>query len=159
MPPRPSAASAAPWKSIRVSSAARADRPGTARAAVSSATATSGTFSRKIQRHDAVSMICPPTSGPTSTPMPPNAVHEPIAAPRSSLGKTATMMASAAGVSIAPATPWRARAAISTSTVGASAQSTEAAPNQVTPVTKMRRSPRRSVSDPASRISALSVSR
>ena len=42
--------------------------------------------------------------------MPLQAVHEPIAAPRSDSGKTATMIASDAGVSSAPETPCSARA-------------------------------------------------
>ncbi len=37
--------------------------------------------------------------------MPPQAVQRPIAPPRSAVGNTATMMASAAGVSSAPETP------------------------------------------------------
>jgi hypothetical protein len=43
--------------------------------------------------------------------------------------------------------------------LGAIAQSKEPTPKPATPATKMRRSPSRSVSEPASRISALSVSR
>ena len=66
---------------------------------------TSGTLIKKIQRHEAESTIWPPINGPARIPMPPQAVHLPIAAPRSSLGKTATMMARAAGVSSAPETP------------------------------------------------------
>ncbi len=69
------------------------------------ATITSGTLIKKIQRHDAESTIWPPIRGPARMPIPPHAVHLPIAAPRSSLGNTATMMASAAGVSSAPETP------------------------------------------------------
>ena len=56
--------------------------------------------------------------------MPDHAVHEPIAAPRSSGGKVATITASALGVSSAPNTPCSARPATSTSIVGASAQTT-----------------------------------
>ena len=55
--------------------------------------------------------------------MPAHAVHEPIAAPRSSGGKVATITASALGVSSAPKTPCSARPATSTSIVGASAHS------------------------------------
>ena len=57
--------------------------------------------------------------------MPDQAVHEPIAAPRSAAGKVAMMTASALGVSSAPNTPCSARPAISTSMVGATAHSTE----------------------------------
>ena len=69
------------------------------------------------------------------------------------------MMASAAGVSSAPEIPCRARAAISTPMLGAAAHSADPIPKPATPAVNTRRSPRRSVSDPASRISALSVSR
>ena len=60
--------------------------------------------------------------------MPPHAVHEPIAAPRSSGGKVATITARALGVSSAPKTPCRARPATSTSIDGASAQITLTTP-------------------------------
>ena len=48
---------------------------------------TKGTLMAKIQRHVATSMSQPPASGPMTNAMPPHAVHEPIAAPRSSGGK------------------------------------------------------------------------
>ena len=60
--------------------------------------------------------------------MPPHAVHEPIAAPRSSGGKLATMTASALGVSSAPNTPCSARPATRTSIDGARAQMTLTTP-------------------------------
>ena len=91
--------------------------------------------------------------------MPLHAVQEPIAAPRSSCGKTETMMASAAGVSSAPATPCRPRATMSTPTVGARAQASEKTPKSATPATKIRRSPKMSASEPATRMSDASVSR
>ena len=73
--------------------------------------------------------------------MPPQAVQEPIAAPRSDSGKTATMIASEAGVSSAPETPCSARATTSSSTVGASEHSSEATPKPATPSVNTRRSP------------------
>ena len=60
--------------------------------------------------------------------MPAHAVHEPIAAPRSSAGTPTTMTASALGVSSAPNTPCSARPATRTSIDGASAQMTLTAP-------------------------------
>ncbi len=93
----------------------------------------------KIPRHENESTICPPSSGPIRIPIPPQAVQVPIAAPRSCLGKTATMIASAAGVSSALATPCSARATISTPIVGAAAQSAEPIPNPATPATNTRR--------------------
>ena len=91
--------------------------------------------------------------------MPPQAVQAPTARPRSSGGKVATITASAAGVSSAPNTPWSARAATSSSTVGAIAQKTDVTPNPATPSANMRRAPNRSPSEPATSSSELSVSR
>ncbi len=51
------------------------------------------------------------------------------------------MMARLPGVSSAPPMPCSARAAISTSTVGASAHSAEASANQATPIRNTRRRP------------------
>ena len=56
-----------------------APRRGSARAS----TRTSGTLSAKIQRHETWSTIQPPASGPTMAAIPPQAVHDPIAGPRS----------------------------------------------------------------------------
>ena len=165
IPARPLAASAAPVQSIGTGSAlsaVRASRAGWAgipSRPITTAAITIGTLIRKIHRHDAMSTISPPSTGPARIPIPPQAVHLPIAPPRSSLGKTETMIASAAGVSIAPETPCRARATISTPIVGDSAHSAEPIPKPLTPAMNTRRSPSRSVSDPASRISADSVSR
>ena len=79
-------------------------------------------------------MSQPPASGPMTMAMPPHAVHEPIAAPRSSGGKVATITASALGVSSAPKTPCSARPATSTSIDGASAQMTLTTPKPATPM-------------------------
>ena len=102
---------------------------------------TGSTLIANTQRQEAWSTITPPTSGPTSAAIPPQAVQLPIAAARWPVGNAATMIASALGVRSAPAAPWNARAAISTSIVGASAHATEKTPNPTTPSVKMRRSP------------------
>ena len=73
--------------------------------------------------------------------MPDHAVHEPIAAPRSSGSNVETITASALGVSSAPKTPCSARPAISTSMLGASAHSSETTPKPPTPIENTRRSP------------------
>ena len=121
--------------------------------------ATSGRLIRNSQRQEAIARSSPPASGPITLAIAPNAVHVPIAAPRSSSSKVATITASELGVSSAPATPWSARAAISTPIEGASAHSSEAAPKPATPSVKMRRSPKMSPSEPPIRISEPSVSR
>ena len=99
---RPAAHWSAPATSIGGWSSPRSPS-GTTRATSSSVTSTSGTFSAKIQRHEAVSTSWPPISGPMTTPMAPQAVHEPTALPRSSRGNTITITASAAGDTQRPA--------------------------------------------------------
>ena len=95
----------------------------------------------KIQRHDAWSTIRPPASGPAMTAIPPQAVHDPIAAPRSRSENAAAMIASELGVRSAPATPCAARAAISVSTFGAAAQASDSKPKPPTPSSNTRRLP------------------
>ena len=70
-----------------------------------SVTITIGTLMANIQRHEALSTSWPPISGPSTVPMPPQAVQAPTALPRSLGSKLVTITASAAGVSAAPATP------------------------------------------------------
>src|SRR4051794_36104711 len=113
-------------------------RPGTATHTPPSVTRTNGTLMAKTHRHDAVSMIQPPATGPTSAAMPTHAVHEPIAAPRSAGGDAATITARALGVSIAPNRPCSARPATSTPIVGATAQTNDIAPQPATPSEKNR---------------------
>ena len=123
------------------SRAAWGGRAGTAARTMTMVAITNGTLMAKIQRQLATSISQPPASGPMTNAIPPHAVHEPIAPPRSSGGKLATMTARALGVSIAPKTPCNARPATSTSIDGASAQTTLTAPKPATPSVKMRRSP------------------
>jgi hypothetical protein len=106
-----------------------------------SVTATTGTFSAKIQRQETESTMTPPASGPTMSAIPPQAVQEPIAGPRTFEGKAATITASELGVSSAAAAPWSARATISASIVGARAHATDSTPKAVMPSEKTRRSP------------------
>ena len=126
---------------------------------MNSVPSTSGRLIRKIQRHDAESTSWPPTTGPSTVPMPPHAVHAPTAWPRSDSANVRTITASAAGVSSAPETPCSARAATSSSIVGASAHSSEVTPKPATPATNTRRSPITSPSEPPISSSELSVSR
>src|SRR4249919_1520675 len=98
---------------------------GTAARTSSSVHTTRGMLSAKIQRHVSWSTIQPPASGPRIAAIPPQAVHDPIAAPRYLGPKAATMIASEDGVTSAAAAPWKARAAMSTPIVGASAHATE----------------------------------
>ena len=111
---------------------------------------TIGTLIAKIQRqYDAVSTKAAwPISGPSTVPMPPQASAAPTAWPRLAGSATATVTASAAGVARAPATPWSARPATSSSMVGASAQNSEVTPKAPTRRANTRRSPKRSPSEP-----------
>ena len=113
----------------------------------------------KIQRQETNSISSPPPSGPTTNAIPVHAVHEPIAPPRSSPGKTAVISARLDGTSSAPAIPWSARATISNTSLGAIAHSAEVTPKPTRPQTKTRRRPRMSPSEPPTRISEPSVSR
>ena len=89
---------------------------------------------------------------------PPSPDHAPMARPRSRGSNDACRMARLPGVSIAAATPWTTRAAISVPTVGAMAQPSEASVNPPAPSMNTRRRPKRSPSAPPSRISPASVS-
>ena len=88
-----------------------------------------------------MSTSSPPSGGPTAIAALVPAVHEPIAAARSSRPKTAVMIASELGTSSAPKPPCSARAAISSSMFGAIAQTSDAAPKPATPIAKIRRRP------------------
>src|SRR5918992_1157653 len=139
MPASETAHSTAPAKSIRVPGR-RGASAGMARATISSVPTTSGMLSAKIQRQEAASTSWPPTTGPSTVPMPAHAVQAPTARPRSWGGNVRTITASAAGVSSAPETPCSARAATSVSIVGASAQNSEVPPKPATPAMNTRRS-------------------
>jgi hypothetical protein len=67
------------------------------------------------------------------------------------------MSARLPGVSSAPPTPCSIRAATRASTFGANPHSTLATANQTVPITKIRRRPNRSPSDPPSRMRAARV--
>ena len=103
--------------------------PRSADAASSIVRTTSGGLIRKIARHEATETSQPPASGPIRNEIPVQAVQVPIAAPRSSPSKVAVIVASAAGVSSAPAIPWSPRPRISVVPFRASAQSSEVTPN------------------------------
>ena len=150
--------SAAPSQSTGGRAASRG-RCGTAIATSTITTTTNGALIAKIQRHDAESISCPPTSGPTTVAMPDHASQDPTAAPRCAGGNAVTITASALGVSSAPNTPWSTRPATSTSMLGASAHTIDVTPNPRTPSENTRRSPYTSPSDPPTRISAASASR
>ena len=119
---------------------------------------TGTTLTRNTQRHEATVTSAPPPSGPITVAIPVHAVHVPIAIARSCSANVSMISASVLGTSSAPATPWIARAAISTPLVGAAAHSSEQTPNAPVPIANTRRRPNRSPSEPPTSSSAESVS-
>ena len=113
----------------------------------------------KIQRQETNSISAPPPSGPITNAIPVHAVHEPIAAPRSSPGNVAVISARLEGTSSAPAMPCSPRATISGTASGAIAHRADVSPKPTSPHTNTRRRPRMSPSEPPTRISEPSVSR
>ncbi|CAM5711546.1 hypothetical protein SMICM304S_03398 [Streptomyces microflavus] len=156
-PASASAPSTAPSTSNRPCAAGSRDS-GTWRRATGTQIAASGRFSRNTHRQPGPSTSHPPTNGPTAAPTPPNPDQSPTARARSSGWKLAWMSARDPGVSSAPPTPCRARAAMRTPAFGAIPQRSEASANHTIPTTNTRRRPYRSPSAPPSRISPASVS-
>ena len=115
--------------------------PGQPRGRAASVPITTGTLSAKIQRHESWSTIQPPASGPTIAAIPPQAVHDPIAAPRSFGREGGDDDRERRRRHQRRGGALEARAAIRTSIVGANAQATEKTPNPARPSTKTRRSP------------------
>ena len=83
-------------------------------------------------------------SGPLATARPPMPPQAPRATPRFSGETAALRMVRVSGVTMAPPSPCTARAAMSASTEGASAAATEAPVKMPSPITNMRRRPKRS---------------
>src|SRR5207253_5827986 len=134
-------------------------RPGRASQIRAGGAIVKGGLIRKMERQDATETSQPPTSGPITNEIPVHAVQVPIAAPRSSPAKFAVIVASAAGVRSAPETPCRPRATINPAPEVETAQRIDVTPKAVTPSAKMRLPPKRSPSEPPTRMSAPSVSR
>src|ERR671935_230385 len=86
-----------------------------------------GTLSQKIQFHEMPLTTAPPTSGPKATARPLIPPHAPSARPRFSAGTAEERIVSVSGMTIAPPTPWTARATSSATIDGASAAAAEAA--------------------------------
>ena len=114
---------------------------GTCLAAMAMTTAASGRLMKNTSRQDTASISHPPRNGPIAVATPPRPDHAPMAAIRSSSANEACRMARLPGVSSAPPTPCRARAAISTPAVGATPHSSDAAANQTMPITNTLRRP------------------
>ena len=103
-----------------------------------------GTLSQKIQCQSRPSAMAPPTSGPMAIARPAIPPQAPSATARRSGGIAADRMVRVSGVTIAPPTPWMARARIRISVVGASAASADAPMKIPIPIRKTRFRPNRS---------------
>ena len=114
-------------------------------ATTDSATPT-GTLIQKIQCQEAASITAPPTSGPSATAIPLIPDQTPRAMPRRWGGNASASKVRVSGVTIAPPTPWSARAAISSPVVGARAAAAEDAVNSAIPAMNIRLRPKRSPS-------------
>ena len=132
--PRRSSVPLGPWLSRR-------------RAAASgSSTRPIGTLIQKIQCQEMLCTTAPPTSGPSATAEPETPDHTPSAIPRRAAGKASASSVSVSGVTIAAPIPCTARAATSSSVLGASAAAAEAAVKSESPARNMRLRPKRSPS-------------
>ena len=124
-----------------------------------SVTAMGMTLMTNTHRQLARSVSTPPMRGPARKAADVHAVQMPIAfacvAPRWVL----MMSASELGTSSAPATPCAARATMSSSAVGARPHAIEVTPKPMSPMRRMATRPKRSLSEPASRMSAPRVMR
>jgi hypothetical protein len=116
------------------------------RRATGSSAIPTGTLTQKIHCHELLSMIAPPTSGPMATARPPMPDQMPSASPRLSAGNAALSSVSVSGATIAPPSPWIARAAISASVEGASAANADAPVKIAIPMRNILRRPNRSPS-------------
>lgn len=108
-----------------------------------------GALIQNTDRQPKPAMRAPPVTGPAAMLSPKTDAQTPIACARSlGSGIALTTIARATGLSIEAPIPWTARAAISTPTEGAIAQTSEAAPNTTRPTWNTRRRPSRSASAP-----------
>ena len=96
---------------------------------------------RKTSRQLTASTSTPPRNGPIRPAIPASDDHSPMRRARSAGRNEDWISARLPGVSSAPPTPCSARAATSCPAFWASPQSSEAAANQTTPMTKTRRRP------------------
>ena len=109
-------------------------------------TSPNGTFSQKIHCQEMPCTIAPPTSGPSATARPPIPPQAPSATPRRFGGTAAERIVNVSGSTIAPPSPWIARAAISSFADPASAARAEPPVKIARPIAKSRRRPKRSPS-------------
>ena len=107
-----------------------------------------GTFIQKIQRQPKVSVMKPPTGGPSSGPISAGMVSHASASTSSDFGTERSRMMRPTGTIMAPPMPCRARAATSPPSDPADPQATEPMVNTVIASRKMSLAPKRSAIQP-----------
>ena len=127
------------------------------RASGSSAMPT-GTLIQKIQCQSSPCTTAPPASGPIATPSPLTPLQIPSAMPRPCGGVASDSSVSVSGKTIAAPAPCTARAAISMAVSGDRAAAALAAVKTASPMTNIRRRPKRSPSAAPVRSSTANVS-
>ncbi len=139
--------SAALTRSSRPASGSRAS--GSTSGPSTSSNSITGTPSRNTEPHQKYSSSAPPISGPIALPTEKPETQTPIATERwAGSANMVRISASVEGMSVAPASPNRARLAINHSALGENAARVEAKPNQAAPISNKRRRPMRSPSVP-----------
>lgn len=114
-----------------------------------SSSSITGTPSRNTAPHQNHSSSSPPTEGPTAAPLAKHAIHTAMAKPRCRGSRNMLLSSDRLeGVKVAPATPSRARAAISIAGLVAKAAASEARPNAAAPMSSSLRRPMRSARPP-----------
>ncbi len=98
-----------------------------------------GTLIQKIQFHPQVETMTPPRAGPMMSANPPTPLQMPSARPLVAAGNALVRMAIDIGVITEAPIPCTTRAAMSTSSVGDRAATTEPTTNTMNPTTYMRR--------------------
>ena len=121
--------------------------------------AATGTLMRNAHRQPGPSTSHPPTNGPIAPATPLSPDHAPTAAGRSVVAEAGLEDRQAARREQRRPDALQDPAATSTSMLGATPHSSDAAANHTVPITKTRRRPRRSPSAPPRRISEASASR
>ena len=123
------------------------------------AAAPMGTLMKKMARQETLCTSQPPRRGPAAVVTPDSPAQAPMAAPWSSSAMAVRSTARLPGRRTAAAPPWEARATVKASVLDTRPQTAEAAANQATPRTKIRRWPKTSPRVPPRRRKALRVRR
>ena len=118
-----------------------------------------GTFIQKIQRQPKLSVMNPPTGGPSSGPMRAGMVSQASASTSSALGMARSRMMRPTGTIMAPPRPCRARAATSSPSEDERPQATDPSVKTAMATRNTCRAPNRSASQPLIGMKTVRLSR